>query len=94
MEQLLRWPIIGSGLAVLLLVILFTLVVTVRRAEMRSALGLPKDAELGEAEEQMFQAFKDTDVRLSKSMPKFSKFKRHEMARETLRKDAALQSSS
>ena len=90
MEQFLTWPIIGSGLAVLLLIIVVALIVTLRRAEMRSALGLPKDAKLGKAEEQIFQAFRDTDVRISRSMPKLSKFQRHELAREALRKKGVL----
>src|SRR5712691_10475485 len=90
MKDLLTWPIIG-GLAVLvLLIIVFALVVTVRRAEMRKALGLPVHSKLGEAEQQMFQAFQDTDTRLAKSMPKLSKTQRRLMAQEVLRRKGLL----
>ena len=92
MKDLLTWPIIGGIAVLVLLIIVFALVVMVRRAEMRKALGLPVDTKLGEAEEQMFQAFKDTDTRLAKSMPKLSKTQRRLMAQEVMRKKGLLPS--
>jgi hypothetical protein len=90
MKDLLTWPIIG-GLAVLvLLIVVFALFASLRRVEMRNALGLPADTKLGEAEEQMFQAFKDTDMRLAKSMPKLSKTQRRLMVQEVLRRKGLL----
>ena len=90
MKDLLTWPIIGGIAVLVLLLIVFALVVTVRRAEMRRALGLPVDSKLGEAEEHTFQVFKDTDMRLAKSMPKLSKGQRRLMAQEVLRRKGLL----
>jgi len=90
MRDSLTWPIIGGIAVLVLFLVVIALVVTVRRAEMRKVLGLPVDSKLGEAEEQMFQAFKDTDTRLGKSMPKLSKTQRRLMAQEVMRKKGLL----
>ena len=90
MNDFLTWPIIGSGLGLVLLVIMFVAVVTVRRAEMRTVLRLPKNAKLGAHEKRILQAFKDTNVRLGKSMPGLSNLQRRAMAREVLRKRGLL----
>ncbi len=90
MKDLLTWPIVGGIAGLVLLIIVFALFVTVRRAEMRKVLGLPVDSKLGEAEEKMFQAFKDTDMRLAKTMPKLSKTQRRVMAQEVLRRKGLL----
>jgi hypothetical protein len=82
------WPIIAAVVVVVVLVIV--LVVTLRRAEMRRVLGLPRNSKLGEGEKQIFQAFEDTDMKLGKTMPKLSKAQRQAMAKQLLRRKGLL----
>ena len=87
-DLLTTWPIIAAFVVVVVLVIV--LVVSLRRAEMRRVLGLPKNSKLGAGEKQIFQAFEDTDMKLGKTMPKLSKSQRQAMAKQLLRRKGLL----
>ena len=85
MMDLLTWPIVIGVAVVIVLILVAVFLVTLRRAQMRKALGLPPDTKLGEQDKKMFQAFEDTDMRLGRNMPKLTKGQRQVMAREILR---------
>ena len=82
----LYWVPIGFAVVVVLLVVLLArLVGNAKRREIRKKLGLPVDSKLTPEQQQAFQAFENTDMRLKKSFPTLSDTQRQAMARDVLR---------
>ncbi|HTL77253.1 MAG TPA: hypothetical protein VL654_13095 [Casimicrobiaceae bacterium] len=82
----LYWVPIGFAVVVLLLVLLLArLVANSKRREIRRKLGLPVDSRLTPEQQQAFQAFENTDMKLKKSFPTLSDTQRQAMARDILR---------
>ena len=80
------WVVIGFAVVVLLLVLLLArLVGNSKRREIRKKLGMPVNVKLSPEQEQAFQAFENTDMRLKKSFPTLSDTQRQAMARDVLR---------
>jgi len=82
----LYWVPIGFAVVVLLLVLLLArLVANSKRREIRRKIGLPVDSRLTPEQQQAFQAFENTDMKLKKSFPTLSDTQRQAMARDILR---------
>jgi hypothetical protein len=82
----LYWVPIGFAVVVLLLVLLLARTVgNAKRREIRKKLGLPVDSKLTPEQQQAFQAFENTDMKLKKSFPTLSDTQRQAMARDVLR---------
>ena len=82
----LYWVPIGFAVVVVLLVLLLARMVgNSKRREIRKKLGLPVDSKLTPEQQQTFQAFENTDMRLKKSFPTLSDTQRQAMARDVLR---------
>lgn len=86
MELDLYWVPIGFAVVVLLLILLLArLVGNAKRREIRRKLGLPEKARLTPEQQEAFQAFENTDMRLRQSFPNISDTQRQAMARDVLR---------
>ena len=82
----LYWVAPGFVVVVLLLVLLLArLVGNSKRREIRKKLGLPVNSKLTPEQQQAFQAFENTDMKLRKSFPTLSDTQRQAMARDVLR---------